>query len=366
MYHRGLQLMERRKLGKTGLEVTALGFGAIKLPKVDEEEAARALNRALDLGINFVDTARSYRDSERKIGSALKKRRGEYILATKTVARDAAGLRADLETSLRELQAEYVDLYQLHSVSDAATWDKVMSRGGALEEACKAQRQGLVRHIGITMHRAVHQMEQAIRCGEFETIMVAYNPLDGEGVEPRVLPLAREHGMGVIVMKPLGGGTLTMPRGSRLPGERDPIVAGCLRHILSHPAVTVVIPGIESAAQVEENVATIEQSARLTDEGRRDLIAALGKLGATHRYGQTCLRCGYCLPCPQGIEIPDVLRALHMARHYPGELRHLGRELYESLEIRASSCVECEECVAKCPAALAIPERLKEAVAEFE
>jgi len=358
--------MERRKLGKTGLEVAALGFGAIKLPRVDEQEAARALNRALDWGINFVDTARNYGDSERKIGSALKQRRGEYILATKTVARDAAGLRADLETSLRELQTEYVDLYQFHSVSDAATWEKVMSPGGALEEARRAQEEGLVRHIGITMHRAVHEMEQAIRSGEFETVMVAYNPLDGEGVEPRVLPLARKHGMGVIVMKPLGGGTLTMPQGSKPPGERDPIVAGCLRHILSHPAVTVVIAGVESAAEVEENVATIKESARLTEDGRRDLIAALGRLRAAHRYGQTCLRCGYCLPCPQGIEIPDVLRALHMVRQYPEELRHLGRELYESLEIRASSCVECEECVTKCPAGLAIPKRLKNAVAEFE
>ena len=361
-----MQQLERRTLGSTGLEVAALGFGAIKLPKVDEAEAARALNRALDLGINFVDTARGYGDSERKIGSALKHRRAEYILATKTPARDAAGLRADLETSLRELQTDHIDLYQFHSVSDAQTWERVMAPGGALEEARKAQQQGLVRYIGITMHRALHEMEQAIRSREFPTIMVSYNPLDAEGVEPRILPLAREHGMGVIVMKPLGGGSLSLPREAKAPDQRDPIVAGCLRFILSNPAVTVVIPGIESAAQVEENVATVQESARLSDEGRRELFAALATARREHRYGQTCLRCEYCLPCPQGVEIPTVFRAVHMVRQYPDHLKHLGRELYESLEIKASACQSCEECVAKCPAGLPIPERLKDAVAELE
>jgi predicted aldo/keto reductase-like oxidoreductase len=359
-------MIERRKLGKTGLEVVALGFGAIKLPDVEEAEAARALNRALDLGMNFVDTARNYGDSERKIGSALKHRRGEYYLATKTVARDAAGLRQDLETSLHELQTDHIDLYQFHSVSSADAWERVMAPQGALEEARKAQAEGLVRHVGITMHRATHEMELAIRSREFETIMVCYNPLDGEGVEPRVLPLAREHGMGVIVMKPLGGGTLVTPPESKRPGERDPVVAGCLRFILSHPAVSVVIPGVETTAQVEENVATIEESATLSEEGQKELVAALSVVRGHHRYGQTCLRCGYCQPCPQGIDITKAFRALHTARHYPDELKYLGRELYETLEVKASACVECEECVAKCPAGLPIPERLKEVVAEFE
>jgi len=353
-------------LGPTGMEVAALGFGAIKLHKISPEEATRALNRALDLGINFIDSARGYRDSERKIGVALKRRRDEFILATKSHAGTAAQLRTDLETSLRELQTDYVDLYQLHSVDHDAKWQQVMAPGGAFEAARQAQQQGLVRHVGITMHRAVHEMEQAIICGEFETIMLACNPLDPEGVAGRIMPLARERGMGVIAMKPLSGGMLTMPAELKPAGERDPIVAGCLRFILSNPAVSVVIPGVESAAQVEENVATIEESPRLSDQERRDLITTLGRLGKSYRYGQTCLRCGYCQPCPQGIEIPEVFRALHVAREYPQNLRRLGRELYESLEVRASVCAECGECLPKCPAALPIPERLAEAVAEFE
>ncbi len=358
--------MERRRLGKTGLEVAALGFGAIKLPKISAQDAARALNRALDLGVNFVDTSRTYDDSECKIGCALKHRRGEYILATKSHARDAAGLRQDLETSLRELQTDYVDLFQLHSVSNAAIWQQVMAPGGALEEARRAQEQGLVGHVGLSAHRALPEMEQAINSGRFETIMVAYSPLDSEGVGPRVLPLAGARGMGVIAMKPLAGGHLTAPDEMKAAGGRDPVVAGCLRFVLSHPAVALAIPGMESAAQVEENVATVEESTRLSDRERDELFAALGRLKKSYRYGQICLRCGYCVPCPQGIAIPEVFRALQMTRAYGPDLKYLGRELYESLEVRASACVACEECVPKCPAGLIIPERLKEAVAEFE
>ena len=357
--------MERRRLGKTGLEVTALGFGAIKLPKITAHEAARALNRALDLGVNFVDTSRTYGDSEYKIGAALKHRRAEYLLATKSNARDAAGLRQDLETSRRELQTDYVDLFQLHSVSNAEAWRQVMAPGGALEEALRARQQGLVGHVGLSAHRALQVMEQAISSGQFETIMVAYSPLDNEGVEPRVLPLAAARGMGVIAMKSLAGGLLSVPDDMKA-GGRDPVVAGCLRFVLSHPAVTLVIPGMESAAQVEENVATVEESIRLSDREREELFAALGRLNRTYRYGQTCLRCGYCQPCPQGVVVPDVFRALQMARGYPDNLKHLARELYESLAVRASACVACEECIPKCPAGLIIPERLKEAVAEFE
>ncbi len=344
-----------------------VGFGAMRLPK-DDEESTRALNRALDLGINFVDSARAYDhcESERKIGAALKHRRGEYILCTKTLARDAASLRQDLETSLRLLQTDYLDLYLLHSVSAGATWEQVMAPGGAWGEARKAKEQGLVRHIGASMHCAVHEMELAINSGEYEALVLAYSPLDGEGVEPRVLPLARERDVGVIVMKPFNGGRLSLPAEMKRPGEPDPVVAACMRFVLSNPAVSIVIPGMESTAQVEENVATIEASTRLSDRERDELFRAMGPLQKSFSYGQVCLRCGYCQPCPHGIVVPEVFRALQMARDYPDALKYLGRELYESLEVRASACVACEECIPKCPAGLIIPERLKEAVAEFE
>ncbi len=352
--------MQYRILGRTGLKVSAIGFGGIKLPHVDAQTASDALNRALDLGVNFVDTARNYRDSEEKIGAALKTRRGEYYVATKTSARDAAKARAELETSLRNLQTDYVDLYQLHTVSDPECWQQVMGPDGALEAVRQARDEGLVKHVGITIHRALDVMEQAIKCGEFETIMLAYSPLDQEGVERDILPLATAHNVGVIIMKPLSGGQLCLPPEQR-PAEGDPIVRDSLRHILSNPNVTVAIPGMTSVAEVEWNTAVASPFTPLTDGERERLIEAISGLKREFRYGQVCLRCGYCQPCPQGVPIPEIFRAWDMVRDYPASLRHLGYELYESLEVTAEACEECGQCVEQCPAGLPIPERLREA-----
>jgi predicted aldo/keto reductase-like oxidoreductase len=407
-------LIQPRPLGRTGLTVSGLGFGAIKLPQVDPEVASRALNRALDLGINFVDTARGYKDSEEKIGGALQRRRDEVILATKTPMRDAERALADVESSLRELRTEVIDLYQLHSVSSRPDYEQVMGPGGALEGLKRAQEEGKIRHVGITCHRAVEVMSDAILSGQFETIMVACNPLDPERASA-VMPLAAERGMGVIAMKPLAGGKLTsLPEpsggpstvrlgspsragrgtgsgsphdaregpsrarfdfahrpepaegGSRGEGEAlDPVVAGSLRWALSQPAVSVVIPGMRSAQEVEQNAAAIALGVPLTEPEGNDLIVAIGALRREFRYGQSCLRCGYCLPCTQGIRIPDVFRSFDMLKEYPDHLKWMARELYTSMDAPPEACENCRRCVEKCPAGLEIPERLKEAAAAF-
>ncbi|HIE50591.1 MAG TPA: aldo/keto reductase [Armatimonadetes bacterium] len=359
--------MQYRRLGKTDLQVSVIGFGAIKLPGISAEEASAALNRALDLGINFVDTARNYRDSEEKIGRALSGRREEFYLATKTGKRDAEGVRADLETSLRELRTEVIDLYQLHSVSSPGEWEKVMAPGGALEAVVKAKEEGKIRHIGISIHRALNVMREAITCDEFETVMLAYSPLDQEGVAAEILPLAKKHDLGVIVMKPLSGGLLATPQPEgkpRRPGP-DPLVVGSLHYIISNPNVSVVIPGMQSVREVEENAPVGDRPEPMTAEERAELFRALGSLGREFRYGQVCLRCGYCQPCSQGIPIPEVFRAVDMYRSYPEELKGLAVEVYRKLEVKPTECVECEECIPKCPAGLEIPTRLKEAVELF-
>jgi len=202
--------MRYRDLGKTGLKVSVIGFGAIKLPQISEKQASEVLNLALDLGINFIDTARNYGDSERKIGMALRKRRDEFYIATKTAARTYEGAMRDLETSLRELRTDHIDLWQLHNVSDLENWEAVMAPGGALEAAQQAKEEGKVDHIGISIHRALDVMKKAITCGKFETIMVLYNPLDEENTGSEIIPLAHKHGVGVIAMKPLSGGKLTL------------------------------------------------------------------------------------------------------------------------------------------------------------
>lgn len=359
--------MQYRRLGRTNLEVSMVGFGAIKLPRVSYEEAAEALNRALDAGISFVDTARGYGDSESKIGRAIGQRRDEFYLATKTPARDAAGARSDLEKSLAELGMDHVDLWQLHSVSTRPDWERVIGPGGAAEAGQQALREGNARHLGITIHRELSVMRDAIVSGLFETIMLAYSPLDQEGVAGDILPLARQHGLGVIVMKPLSGGQLVRPDEQRQPGLGGPdaVVAGSLRYSLGHPAVTCVIPGMVSARQVDENAAVADPFVPLSGDETRELRRQIAAMGRDFRYGQVCLRCGYCLPCPADISIPEVLRAMDMKTGYPEGLTHLGDELYASLPVKPEDCQDCGQCEERCVAGLPIRERLRQAVEVF-
>lgn len=352
--------MQKQILGRTGLEVSIIGFGAIKLPGIQKDDVVKIINRALDLGINYIDTARNYRDSEEKIGLVLKERRSDCYIATKTTARNAADLTEELETSLRNLQTDKIDLYQLHSVSDGDTYKQVMAPGGALEGAKKAKAQGKIDHIGITIHRDLDTMRAAIKSDEFETIMLAYSLLDQEGVGEEILPMAKERNMGVIIMKPLSGGLLCLPEHERGASKSDPIAFGSLRFIVSNENVTLAIPGMTNIREVEEN-ASVGDMPQITEDELTQLRMDTGKLKRDYRYGQFCLRCGYCQPCPQDVPIPDIFRALDMYRSYPANLKYLGAELYDSLEVKADGCVECRECVEKCPAGIDIPEMLKEA-----
>jgi len=359
--------MQYRRLGKTELKVSLISFGAIKLPQVDYAEAEACLNRALDLGVNFVDTARGYHDSEEKIGRALKTRRSEYYLATKSSARDAQGAMDDLETSLCNLGSDYVDLWQLHSVSDTNTYDQVLAVGGAYEAAVRAKQQGKARHLGVSIHRCHVTMNRAIPSGLFETLMVAYSPLDQEGLRAEILPLAQRFDLGVIVMKGLSGGALTLPRGEGdpPPSGGDPLVRGALRYIVSTPGVSTVIPGIMHVHEAEENCATADLPLPMSEQDRDALLRRIGSLRRGFRYGQVCLRCGYCQPCPEGVQIPTIFRAADMHRSYPEHLRHMGAELFRSIEVGPEHCTECGRCEQLCPAGLPIREKLKEAAHLF-
>jgi len=355
--------LEKRRLGNTGLHVTLFGFGTIKFPHIPAEEAANALDRAIDLGVNFIDTARGYGDSEVKIGPVLRRRRGEVYIATKTGKRSAKEAMAELETSLRNLQTDHIDLYQAHWVCNSDVLDQVLAPGGALEAFRKAKEQGKIGHYGITMHRHHAAIRRAIETDLFETIMLAYNPIDEEGMGPELIPLAAKHDMGVIIMKPLSGGVLVSPPGSPKVDGLDPVVAGTLRGIAINPHVTTVIPGMISAEQVDENYRAITGASAFDDRARRRLFETIAAMKKELRYGQLCLSCGYCAPCRQGIDVPKVFRALYMHQSYPEDQRFMGQELYDDLDVPPDACEECGECLERCPAGIDIPARLREAVA---
>ena len=347
--------------------VTRIGFGAIKLHGLDAKVAADSLNRALDLGVNFIDTARGYRTSEERIGAAISRRRDEFYLATKSGAREAEAMAVELETSLTNLRTDVIDLYQLHSVSDRASWDRATGAGGALEAAKRAQQQGKIKHIGITIHRDLEVMRDAIKSGEFASVMLAHSLMDPESVDSAgILALAHEHGMGVIIMKALSGGALSTPSENKEHVPNDSIARRVLRYLLRRDAITTIIPGITCVEEIEENVATGSMTGPITDEEMAQLIKDIGAMGKELRYGQTCLRCAYCQPCPEEINIPEIFRAADMLKAYPDTLKFQGVELYESLEPKPDVCAACGQCMEKCPAGIDIPQRLKETAELFD
>ena len=239
--------LRKRRLGITGLMVSELGFGAMNIPDVAEGE--ETLRRALDLGINFIDTARAYRGSEYLIGRVIEKReRDSFIVASKTPSRSRDGALNDIDKSLKNLGVDRIDLYQLHDVS-LADWDRVTSEDGALEGLKEAKEQGLIDHIGLTSH-TIEVLDRAVDSEEFETIQLRYNPFEREA--RHVVSLARERDIGIIVMKPLGG--LGMP--ATLRGYQTPLnPKTMLRYALSNPSISVVIPGVRFPLEVEDNVA---------------------------------------------------------------------------------------------------------------
>lgn len=334
--------MEYRTLGKTGLKVSVIGFGGIPIQRVSGTEAAGIINRALDLGINFFDSARAYTDSEEKLGAVIKSRRDEAVVATKSMARTKEAMAADIRKSLETMGLEYIDLYQLHNVKSNKDLDKVLGPDGALAALLEAKKEGLVRHIGVTGH-IKDFLAETLQLEEIETVQFPFNAVETAGV-PALLEQALEKGTGVIVMKPLAGGAL---RNSDL----------ALRYIMEH-AVTTVIPGMDSLEQVEKNAGAGSPPRPLTAAEKEFLDEEVNTLG-----GGFCRRCEYCKPCSRRIDIPTVFLLDGYYTRY--NLQGWARERYQDLRAKVDACVDCGECEERCPYNLPIRRMLAEAAARL-
>lgn len=347
--------MLKRRLGKTNLMVSVIGFGTIKLPQIDEKTANKILNEALNLGINFIDTARNYGDSEEKIGLAISKRRNEFHISTKSDAATYEDMKRDIQTSLEKLRTDYIDLYLCHNLRHPEKYDRVMGPGGAMEALKEAKKEALIGHVGFSCHRFHETMERGIKSGEFEVIMVSYNMLDDEAVGERILPLAREHDVGVIAMKPLAGGFLANPPPELVKRAGISInVETALKFVLSNDSVSTAIPGMMRIEEVKENAKIGESFTYMSDEEKKMIVEAMKSISM-----EFCRGCGYCMPCPQGVRIPVILRQLNYYKNYG--LTEWAKWRYKMVEVKADACVECRQCVEKCPYGLNIPEMLKEA-----
>jgi predicted aldo/keto reductase-like oxidoreductase len=329
-----------RRLGKTDLEVTVIGFGGIPIQPEPEADAIAAVQRAYDLGINFFDTARGYSNSEERIGKALEGR--DYIVATKSGNRDAEEVYEDVKRSLANLRRDRIDLYQLHGVNDEEELERRLAPGAALDGLRRAKEEGKIAHIGITGHRR-ETLEKAVEiCDEFATVQVPFNLVE-EDILDTLIPLCSQHDVGTIAMKPVGGGNFT----------NAPLA---LKWCILQP-ITVAIPGMASVKEVEENVA-VAGDTTLTPEEAAKIEQMKSELDQ-----RTCRRCRYCEPCPQGVNIGMIL-------HGRSIVRRMGVERWlewGALDIIASAdlCTECGECIEKCPYDLPIPELIREAVAFY-
>ena len=344
--------MQYRPLGKTGMDVSVIGLGGVQLNSSSPDYTVRIVQRALDLGVNYIDTARDYGDSEIKVGIALKGQRQRAYVSTK-----AAGQRRDeawkqINESLERLGMDYVDNLHLHCLMDIQDLDERLGPGGALEAFIQAREQGMLRHIGCTSHTS-RVLIEALKRFDFETIMVPFNIIEREPLD-ELIPLCQHKGVGVTVMKPLATGLLP----ARL----------ALKWLASQPIATAV-PGCTTIEEIEENalVGHLPDFALTPQEARRaeDL-----RIEWEHRR---CRLCAACLPCGVGIPIHDELGSDDVYDHY----RTMGREAFAAFswsqqliagqlvrrwEIIAQieSCDHCGLCEPRCPYGLPIMDMLAE------
>ncbi len=336
--------MEKIRLGRTDMMVTRLGFGGIPIQRLDEDDAVAVVKKCLDLGINFFDTANGYTTSEERIGKAVKGRRQDVFIATKTGARNPEDIQEHLDLSLKRLGTDYIDLYQFHQVGDTAALKKVLDpESGLMKVFEDAKKEGKIRHIGVTSHQ-IDVAKELVKSDRFETVMFPFNFITSEPAN-ELLPLCRQHDVGFIAMKPMAGSML-----------ENPTIA--FKYLMQFPDV-LVIPGVEKLEEIEENVRIFLGSPKMTPAERQKMQALKDELGM-----RFCRRCDYCRPCPQEIPISMIMTFPSIVKRMPLERALKG--MFEDAMSKAATCTECGECETKCPYNLPIREMVSENLKLYE
>lgn len=333
--------MQYKTLGKTGLKVSVLGFGGIPIQRIDAQGTKKLMDKLVENGVNYIDSARGYTVSEAFLGEALEGIRDKFVIATKSMARDKESMAKDIETSLKNFRTDYIDLYQVHNPNEAQL-AQVCGAGGALEALQEAKAAGKIGHIGITLHSA-DLFHQVLDYDWVETIMFPYNIVETQGEE--LIAACTERNIGFICMKPLAGGAI-----------EDAELA--MRFIARNPNVTVTIPGMAEISELEQNVAAYCDDRPLTEQELEKIQQIRDQLGTNF-----CRRCNYCAPCSAGIGIANVFVAEGYYSRYG--LQDYGKSKYEMSGAPASSCVDCGLCEQRCPYHLPIRQMLKRVVTIF-
>ena len=331
--------MKKIRLGRTELMVGASSFGALPMQRLSKPEAVKLLREAYELGMNYFDTAHGYTDSEEKIGMALSDVRKDIIISTKSPAKDKKTLLEDIKTSLERMKTDYIDLLQLHNpdtLPDPEDPDGLY--GGLLE----AKRQGMIRHIGITNH-SLERAVAAVKSGKYETIQYPFSSLASEE-EIALTQLAKQEDVGFIAMKGLSGGLITN-------------AATTFSFIKQYENV-VPIWGIQRESELLEFI-EMEKNPPAYDDAMKALI----EKDRRELAGNFCRGCGYCKPCPAGIDIPTMARMSLLLRRSPYQ-RYMTEEFKEQMMV-IEQCLHCNACMSRCPYHLNTPELLQENLKDY-
>lgn len=330
-----------RALGKTNLKINRIGFGGIPIQRVTQQYTNKIIDELINQGINFIDSARGYTVSEEYIGNAIEGKRDNFILASKSMSRTYEDMLKDVNITLKNFKTDYIDLYQLHNVK-SDEYENIFNDNMAYKALLDCKSQGKIKNIGITSH-SIDTIKKAVRDEKFDTIQFPYNIVEDQADE--IFREAHKRNIGIIVMKPLAGGAINNAKLA-------------IKYILSKEYIDVVIPGMDSVDQVLENISVLE-NLDIDKEDELKIEDIRNQLG--NRF---CRRCEYCMPCPVGINIPmNFLLEGYYSRY---NLKEWSKERYNSLDIKASDCVECGKCESKCPYDLPIREMLKEVTEKLD
>ena len=365
--------MQYRDFGNSGVKVSVLGFGAMRLPQeriegkseIKQEESVEIMQRAFELGVNYVDTAHAYGESEVAVGKALKGWRDKVYLSTKMptwLVEKKDDYRRFLEKELERLKVEYIDFYHFHLLSDDYFKNKVL-KYDLLREAQKAKDEGLIKHISFSFHDKPEVMKRIIDVGIFESVLCQYNLLDKSNEE--AMAYAKEKGLGVAVMGPVGGGRLASSGILKgiLTGSIKSTPELALRFVLANQNVSVALSGMGDMKMVEENVRVASLSTPLSNEELETIETFIKKRRKKEEI--PCNMCEYCQPCPSQVAISRIFDLMNYCRVYGlkkyalREYQNIGSGEKDERE-KADACTECGRCQEQCPQKIEIVEKLKE------
>ncbi|MDH7476801.1 MAG: aldo/keto reductase [Candidatus Bathyarchaeota archaeon] len=354
--------LQKRRLGRTNLWTSIIGFGGTWISELNMDEARKVIKRAYELGINYFDTAKLDGDSEEKLGIALEGVRDKVIIATKTGSRTGKEAFKDIKCSLHRLKTERLDIIQLHGIDDEKTLKKAMGPEGSLEACKRAKAMGLVDYIGITGHKP-YILLKAIETNEFDTVLVPINIVTRQALE-ELVPFAKSMDVGVAAMKPFFAKTSNLitclykpslhlisdePELKNILGkDKFSMVQTALRFVLAQD-VSVVVTGFRSVGEVEMAVNVGEEFKGLTKSEEEKFRVQFDEY--------YCRDCGLCLPCPNNLNVPAILKFYMLSSNYG--LKKWAEKLYKGLEVGIDNCNECGECELKCPYKLPIVSMLK-------